>query len=102
VGIEASSFVCGPLPHLRRGEVALFLSGSRLRAKRLLQEAAAQIKVKGGKLFSITDTNDRELVNRSEMAVLLPPASEAGGSVLALALLEFMAASGAKPAGPAA
>jgi glucosamine--fructose-6-phosphate aminotransferase (isomerizing) len=102
VGIEASSFVCGPLPHLRRGEVALFVSGSRLRAKRLLRDAAAQFKVEGGKLFSITDANDRELVDRSDMAILLPPASEVGGSVLALALLELMAASGAKPAGPAA
>ena len=44
----------------------------------------------------MTDTNDRELVNRSDMAVLLPPVSEVGGSVLALALLEFMAVSGAK------
>ena len=101
-GIEASSFLCGLLPNLRRGAAALFVSGSRLRAKRLVREAAAQFKVKGGKLFSITDTNDRELANRSEMAVLLPPASEAGGSVLALALLELMAASGVKPAGSAA
>ena len=90
VGTEASSFFYGPLPRLRRGEAALFVSGSRLRAKRLVREAAAQFKVNGGKLFSITDTNDRELVNRSEMAVLLPPASEVAGSVLALSLLELM------------
>jgi glucosamine--fructose-6-phosphate aminotransferase (isomerizing) len=95
-GIEASNFLSGPLPHFRRGEAALFVSGSRLRAKRLLHETAAQFKVKGGRLFSMTDTNDRELVNRSDMAVLLPPVSEVGGSVLALALLELMAASGAK------
>ena len=95
-GIEASNFLSGPLPHFRRGEAALFVSGSRLRAKRLLQETAAQVKVKGGRLFSITDSNDRELVNRSDMAVLLAPVSEVGGSVLALALLELMAASGAK------
>jgi glucosamine--fructose-6-phosphate aminotransferase (isomerizing) len=101
-GIEASDFVSGPLAHLRRGEVALFVSGSRLRAKRLLHEAALQIKVKGGRLLSITDANDRELVNRSEMAVLLPAVSEVGGSMLALALLELMAASGAKRAGPEA
>ena len=95
-GIEASDFLAGHISHLRRGEAALFVSGSRLRAKRLLHETAAQVKVKGGRLFSMTDTNDRELVNRSEMAVLLPPVSEVGGSVLALALLELMAASGAK------
>jgi glucosamine--fructose-6-phosphate aminotransferase (isomerizing) len=95
-GIEASDFLAGHISHLRRGEATLFVSGSRLRAKRLLHETAAQVKVKGGRLFSMTDTNDRELVNRSDMAVLLPPVSEVGGSVLALALLELMAASGAK------
>jgi glucosamine--fructose-6-phosphate aminotransferase (isomerizing) len=101
-GIEASEFLSGPLPHLRRSEVSLFVSGARLRTRKLVHEAAAQVKVKGGKLFSITDTNDRELVDRSDMAVLLPPLSEVGGSVLALAFLELMAASGAKHPGPAA
>jgi glucosamine--fructose-6-phosphate aminotransferase (isomerizing) len=96
-GIEASSFLSGPLPHFRRGEAALFVSGSRLRARRLLHVTAAEVEEKGGRLFSITDSNDRELVDRSEMAVLLPPLSEVGGSVLALALLELMAVSGAKP-----
>ncbi len=98
-GIEASDFLAGHSSHLRSGEAALFVSGSRLRAKRPLQEAAAQVKVKGGRLFSMTDSNDRELVNRCEMAVLLPALSEVGGSVLALALLEFMAVSGTKHAG---
>lgn len=101
-GVEASDFLSGPLPRLQRGEAAVFVSGSHLRAKRFVHEAAAQFKVNGGKLFSITDTNDRDLADRSDMAVLLPPASEVGGSVLALALLELMAASGAKPPRPAA
>ena len=95
-GIEASNFLSGPLSYFRRGEAALFVSGSRLRAKRLVYEAAAQVRVKGGRLFAITDTNDRELVNRCEMAVLFPQLGEVGGAVLALALLELMAASGTK------
>ncbi len=95
-GIDASNFLSGPLPHFRRGEAALFVSGSRLRARRPLHEAAAELKLKGGRLLSITDSNDRELVNHSDMAVLLAPASEVGGSLLALALLELMAVSGAK------
>jgi hypothetical protein len=61
-----------------------------------VHEAAAQIKLKGGRLFSMTDTNDRELVNRSELAVLIPPLSEVGGSILSLALLELTAASAAR------
>jgi glucosamine--fructose-6-phosphate aminotransferase (isomerizing) len=90
-GIEVSQFCSGPLSHLRRGEVAMFVSGSRLRIKRAVHQAAAQIKVKGARLISLTDGNDRELVDRSEMAILVPPLSEVGGSMLALALLELLA-----------
>jgi len=100
-GMEASDFASGPLPHLGRGAAALFVSGSRLRARKPVHEAAAQIKVKGGRLFAMADANDRELVNRSEMAVLLPPLGEVAGSVLSLALLELTAASAARRPEPA-
>ena len=90
-GIEVSEFCSDPLLHLRRGEVAMFVSGSRLRIKRVVHQAAAQIKLKGARLITLTDTNDRELVDRSEMAILAPPLSEVGGSILALALLELLA-----------
>ena len=90
-GIEVSQFCSDPLSHLRRGEVAMFVSGSRLRIKRVVHQAAAQMKVKGSRLISLTDSNDHELVERSEIAILVPPLSEVGGSVLALALLELLA-----------
>jgi DNA-binding MurR/RpiR family transcriptional regulator len=90
-GIEVSEFCSGPLHHLRRGDVALLVSGSRVRIKREVHQAAAQIKLKGARLITLTDTNDRELVDRSEMAILVPPLSEVGGSILALALLELLA-----------
>ena len=90
-GIEVSQFCSDPLPHLRRGEVGMFVSGSRLRMRRVVHQAAAQIKLKGARLISLTDGNDRELVDRSEMAILVPPLSEVGGSMLALALLELLA-----------
>jgi glucosamine--fructose-6-phosphate aminotransferase (isomerizing) len=90
-GIEVSQFCSEPLSHLRRGDVAMFVSGSRLRIKRVVHQAAAQIKVKGARLISLTDINDRELVDRSEMAILAPTLSEVGGSMLALALLELLA-----------
>ena len=95
-GIEASQFSSGPLSHLKRGEAVMFVSGSRLRVKRLVHQAAMQVKVKGARLISLTDSNDRELVDRSEIAILLPPLSEVGGSMLALALLELVATPGAK------
>ncbi len=90
-GIEVSEFCSDPLSHLRHGDVAMFVSGSRLRIKREVHQAAVQIKHKGGRLITLTDTNDRELVDRSEMAILVPPLSEVGGSILALALLELLA-----------
>jgi glucosamine--fructose-6-phosphate aminotransferase (isomerizing) len=90
-GVEVSEFCSDPLSHLRRGDVAMFVSGSRVRIKRVVHNAAAQIKVKGARLISLTDSNDRELVDRSEMAILVPPLSEVGGSILALALLELLA-----------
>jgi glucosamine 6-phosphate synthetase-like amidotransferase/phosphosugar isomerase protein len=90
-GMEVSEFCSGPLSHLRRGEVVLFVSGSRLRIKRLVHHAAAQIIVQGARLISLTDRNDRELIDRSEIALLEPALSEVGGCVLALALLELLA-----------
>jgi glucosamine--fructose-6-phosphate aminotransferase (isomerizing) len=90
-GIEVSQFSSGPLSHLRGGDVAMFVSGSRLKMKRVVHEAAAQIKVKGARLISLTDSNDRELVDRSEIAILAPPLSEVGGAMLAMALLELLA-----------
>jgi glucosamine--fructose-6-phosphate aminotransferase (isomerizing) len=90
-GIEVSEFCSEPLLHLRRGNVAMLVSGSRLRIKREVHQAAAQIKLEGARLITLTDTNDRELVERSEMAILVSPLSEVGGSILALALLELLA-----------
>jgi glucosamine--fructose-6-phosphate aminotransferase (isomerizing) len=95
-GIEVSEFCSEPLLHLRRGDVAMFVSGSRLRIKRELHQAAVQIKLKGARLITLTDTNDRELVDRSEVAILMPPHSEVGGSILALALLELLGSQGAR------
>jgi glucosamine--fructose-6-phosphate aminotransferase (isomerizing) len=97
-GIEVSEFCSDPLLHLRRGDVAMFVSGSRLRIKREVHQAAAQIKPKGARLITLTDTNDRELVDRSEIAILMPPLNEVGGSILALALLELLASQVARSA----
>lgn len=95
-GIEMSQFCSGPLSYLRRGEVAMFVSGSRLRIKGMGYHAAAQIKLKGARLISLTDSNDRELVDHSQMAILVPPLSEVGGSMLTLALLELLATPGTR------
>ena len=74
----------------------MFVSGSRVRIKRLVHQAAVQLKVKGASLISLTDSNDRELVDRSGLAILMPTLSEAGGSMLAVSLLELLTTPSAK------
>jgi DNA-binding MurR/RpiR family transcriptional regulator len=70
----------------------MLVSGSRLRVKRDVHQASARIKEKGAKLISLTDNGDRELVERSEIAVLVPLLGEVAGSTLTLALLELLLA----------
>jgi fructoselysine-6-P-deglycase FrlB-like protein len=99
-GLEASQFYSDFLPCLGRGDTALFVSGGRLRLKRILHEAAAQVRLQGATLLALTDASDRGLTDRSDLAVLAPPQSEVGGSLLALALLELLAAQAARPRHP--
>ncbi len=104
VGIEASQITSGPLLRLGSREGVVFVSGSHLRMKRAVHQAAAQLKAGGAKIISLTDGNDRDLVDRSHMAILVPSLSEVGGSMLALALLDLLItyaakhAAGSKPA----
>ena len=69
----------------------IFLSGSRCRASKKVRELAAAMRKAAGNIFSVTDGNDRELVDRSMLAVLLPTLSEMVGSVLTLVLLGWVA-----------
>jgi len=77
----------------------LFLSGSRCRARKQVHEAASRLKALGSRVFSVTDRGDRELVERSDVAVLLPVLTENVGSVLSLSILEWLAARGDRKAG---
>jgi fructoselysine-6-P-deglycase FrlB-like protein len=99
-GLEASQFYSDFLPCLGRGDAALFVSGGRLRLKRVLHEAAAQVRLQGATVLSLTDASDRGLTDRSDLAILAPLQSEVGGSLLALALLELLAAQAARPRHP--
>ncbi len=72
-------------------EGVVIVTGSECRVKSDLHDTARALRHSGKSLFAITDGNDRELVMRSEMSVLLPQASESTGSLFALALLESVA-----------
>ena len=55
-----------------------------------MQTFAERLKGSRARVFSVTDTNDRSLVELSRMALLLPTMSEMVGSLLATALLDWM------------
>lgn len=72
------------------GRAAAFLSSSRCRLKKVVHELAARVEKAGVKSLTITDRNDRELQERSTLAILLPTLHEMVGSVLTLAVLEWV------------
>lgn len=101
--VEASEFPS--FHYLRRDDACLFLCGSRSRIKKTIHDAAAQAKAKGARILSLTDSNDRELAERSELAILTTTLTEVAGSTLTLSLLEWLAvevAHGARPGRAAA
>ncbi|HEV2495306.1 MAG TPA: SIS domain-containing protein [Terriglobia bacterium] len=82
-----------PRPH-RVPEPApkvVVLSSSRCKLKAQADEVARACHKAGTGVFSITDSADRELATRSSLAVLLPTLHELPGSILTLALLDWVA-----------
>jgi D-arabinose 5-phosphate isomerase GutQ len=73
-------------------DVVLILSGSNCRIKRTLHSVAGRLREHKVRIFSVTDGNDRQLVQSSELAILLPVLSEVAGSLLELALLQWLLA----------
>ncbi len=96
-GMEASDFSSG-LADVRRDEAVLFLSGSRSKIHKLTHRSAAEARVKGARVLSITDNQDRELVERSDLGILIPALMEAAGCTLSLSLVEWLAVEAARAA----
>jgi len=94
-GMEASEFSSG-LAGVRRDEAVLFLSGSRSKINKLTYRSAAQARVNGARVLSVTDSQDRELVERSDLGILIPALMEATGCTLSLSLVEWLAVEAAR------
>lgn len=79
--------------HRTPGESAgvVVLSGSRSKLKAQTDEVARECRKAGTEVYSVTDAADRELAARSSLAVLLPALHELPGSILTLALLDWVA-----------
>ncbi len=74
----------------REGDGAVFLSSSRCRLKKAVNQLAAKAAKERLRVLSITDRNDRELASRCALGILLPTLSEMVGFSLTLALLEWV------------
>jgi glucosamine--fructose-6-phosphate aminotransferase (isomerizing) len=96
-GIEASEFWSG-LAGVRRDDAVLFLSGSRSKIKNLIHRSAAQARMNGARVLSITDSQDRELAERSDLGILVPALMEAAACTLSLSLVEWLAVEAARTA----
>jgi glutamine---fructose-6-phosphate transaminase (isomerizing) len=94
-GMEASEFSSG-LAGVRRDEAVLFLSSSRSKINKLTHRSAAQARVSGARVLSITDSQDQELVEGSDFGILIPALMEAAGCTLTLSLVEWLAVEAAR------
>jgi DNA-binding MurR/RpiR family transcriptional regulator len=84
--------------HVGQAYTALVASGSGCRVKKAVHTAAAKLKAKGVRILSVTDGIDQELVRRSSLAILLPRLCEVSGSLLQVAVLQWIMLLAAFPA----
>jgi fructoselysine-6-P-deglycase FrlB-like protein len=89
--LEASEFSAGIDHFARRDDAVLFLSGSHSKIKKLIHRCAAQARRNGARVFSLTDSNDRDLATGSDLGILMPELSEATACTLAMFMLEWLA-----------
>ncbi len=89
--LEATDFESGVTHFARPGDTLLFLSGSHAKMKKLLHCLAAQARTNGARVLSLTDSNDRDLAEGSDLGILVPEFLEAPASTLALFMLEWLA-----------
>jgi len=89
--VEASEYWSAHAHGVQHDEAALFLSGSNSKIKKLLHRCALQARQQGTRVLSITDSNDRELVEASDVGILIPSLLEAPACTLATFVLEWLA-----------
>jgi DNA-binding MurR/RpiR family transcriptional regulator len=87
--VEAAEFLDAHVAG--RDDMLLLLSGSHSKMKKVLHRCAAQARVKGARVLSLTDSNDRDLAEGSDLGIFIPPLLEAPSSTLTLFVLEWLA-----------
>ena len=97
---EASEFLSAHAHFARRDDAVLFVSSSSAKIKKLIHRGAAQARISGARVLSLTDSNDRDLVERSDLAILIPALQEAPAGTLAMFMLEWLAGEALRAAPP--
>ena len=90
-GVEASEFLNAHAHFARSGDTVLFLSCSHSKIKKLLHRCAAQARASGARVLSLTDSNDHDLVDGSDVGILIPSIHEEPASTLTMFMLEWLA-----------
>jgi glutamine---fructose-6-phosphate transaminase (isomerizing) len=91
---ELADVMESPPAGMSETDVAIILSGSNCRVKRHIHAAAAQLREKNVQILAVSDGNDRQLVQASHLVILLPVLSEVAGSLLTLAVAQWLVAEG--------
>lgn len=88
--LEASEFLTAHPHFARRDDTVLFLSSSHAKVKKLLHRCASQARTNGARVLSLTDSNDRDLAENSDLGILVPSLLEAPASFLTMFMLEWL------------
>jgi DNA-binding MurR/RpiR family transcriptional regulator len=89
--VEATEFLSAGAGFARKDEGVLFLSGSDSKMKKVLHHGAANARMNGARVLSVTDSNDRDLAERSDLGILIPAMMEAPSSILMTFIVEWLA-----------
>lgn len=98
MAVEAADFLNAHAGYARRGDGVLLLSGSQFKLKKLMSRCAAHARGQGARVLSLTDANDREVAEGSDLGLLLPSLLEVTSSSLMMFMLEWLAAEVARKA----
>lgn len=71
-------------------QAIVLVSGSSCKTKKTALSVSESLRKRKMPVFSITDHNDHQLAEASDLAIILPPSAELTGSLLALACLDWL------------
>jgi len=80
--------------HHEPDDIVMLLTGSRCRGRKTIHALAESAKRAGRRFLALTDKNDPETTRRAALAIMIPVLCEEVGSLVGLALLDWVACHG--------